>query len=72
MLEWLSTLGNFFSTIANFFTNFLKGAIDAITLITKGFGYAILIISYMPSQYRTPLLIILSVSVIITIVHLGE
>lgn len=72
MLDWLQTFGNFIQSIVSFIIDFLRGVIEILILLGKAFGYTWTIVNYLPLMYRTPLVVLLSVSLIVTIAHFGE
>lgn len=72
MLDWLSSFGDFFSSIISFILDFFKEVILIITLLGKAILYATTVVNFMPTIYRVPLITLLSVAIIVTISHFGE
>lgn len=72
MLDWLKTFGDVIVQLCEFAISFFKNVIELFVLLFKAFSYLYSCILFLPIQYQVVILALVSFSLIVTIVHLGE
>ena len=72
MFEAFDELFSFISTIVNFVTGFVEHIVFVFTQVGQGFVAAYLVAMHMPDVLKVIVTAIISFSIIINVIHLGD
>lgn len=71
MLEWFSSIGDFLVILIGMIVSFFRNVVELVVLVFKAYAYALGVLAFMPIQYRHVIIVLVSFSVIVAIIHFG-